>query len=145
MRKRSAWNWPYRIEHVQPRISNEFAVVFLFLLIACFFLFYIFNPILHHAVFVANNWAFTNDLPKHSNQGLANKSVLVRMASLDFLCTARGRSLIALRYTITSIVVLYLFINLEPSELNIDWLGSLVIWVITYLEITVLNIKPNGR
>ena len=76
---------------------------------------------------MANNLAFTNDLPKHSNQGLANKSVLVRMASLDFLCTARGRSLIALRYTITSIVVLYLFINLEPSELNIDWLGSLVI------------------
>lgn len=58
---------------------------------------------------------------------LQSKSVLVRMASLDFLCTARGRSLIALRYTITAIVVLYLFINLEPSELNIDWLGSLVI------------------
>lgn len=58
---------------------------------------------------------------------LQSKSVLVRMASLDFLCTERGRSLIAVRYTVPSIVVLYLFINVEPSELNIDWLGSSVI------------------
>lgn len=58
---------------------------------------------------------------------LQSKSVLVRMASLDFVCMAKGRSLIALRYTITSIVVLNLFINLEPSELNIGWLGTLVI------------------
>ena len=58
---------------------------------------------------------------------LQSKSVLVQMASLDFLCTAKEGSVITLRYTITSIVVLYLFINLEPSELNVDWLGSLVI------------------